>query len=178
MKTYAALLRGVNVSGHNKVPMKELRARLAGLGFTDVATYIQSGNIVFHASASPDLAGLIERDLRKAFGVSATVLLRTKDQLVRVGAQNPFVKRGVDVAALHVTFLAETPKPARVKDLTGKVSGPDELVVRGREVYLRCPNGYGRTKLTNTFLERQLGSPATTRNWRTVLQLVAMTGSP
>jgi uncharacterized protein (DUF1697 family) len=175
MKTHVALLRGVNVSGHNKVGMKELRARLLGLGFQDIATYIQSGNVVFKTSAASDVAPLIERDLRQGFGVSVTVLLRTKEQLRRVSTQNPFLRRGIDPASLHVTFLAETPKPARVRELTAKVSGPDELVVRGREVYLRCPNGYGRTKLTNTFLERQLGSPATTRNWRTVLQLVAMT---
>jgi uncharacterized protein (DUF1697 family) len=174
MKTYVALLRGVNVSGQNKVGMKELRARLLGLGFQNVATYVQSGNVVFRTSAASDPTLLIERDIRQAFGVGVTVLLRTKEQLRRVSTQNPFLKRGNDPATLHVTFLSETPKPARVRDLTAKVNGPDELVVRGREVYLRCPNGYGRTKLSNTFLERQLGSPATTRNWRTVLQLVVM----
>ncbi len=175
MKTYVALLRGVNVSGQNKVGMKDLRARLLELGFGDVATYIQSGNIVFRTAATSDVAKLIERDLREGFGVSVTVLLRTKEQLRRVSTQNPFLTRGIDPATLHVTFLAETPKPARVRELGAKVSGPDELVVRGREVYLRCPNGYGRTKLSNLFLERQLGSPATTRNWRTVLTLVGMT---
>ena len=175
MKTYVALLRGVNVSGHNKVGMKDLRSRLLTLGFQNVATYIQSGNVVFQTSGGADPTLRIERDIRKTFGISVTVLLRTKEQLRRLSVQNPFLKRGEDATTLHVTFLTETPKPSRVRELTAKVSGPDELVVRGREVYLRCPNGYGRTKLTNTFLERQLGSPATTRNWRTVLQLVAMT---
>jgi uncharacterized protein (DUF1697 family) len=175
MRTYVALLRGVNVSGQNKVGMKELRARLLGLGLQNVATYIQSGNVVFQTSAASDLTRLIERDIRKGFGVSVTVLLRTKEQLRRVSTQNPFLPRGDDPGTLHVTFLAETPKATQVREVTAKARGPDELVVRGREVYLRCPNGYGRTKLTNTFLERQLGSPATTRNWRTVLELVAMT---
>jgi len=154
VKRYVALLRGVNVSGRNRIGMGELRARLVELGYEDVTTYIQSGNIVFAARAGKEaaLAGAIEAGIRRAFKLDVTVLVRTGEQLRRVSTANPFLTRGGDRSALHVTFLAAAPARADVRALSDRPAGPDDCAVVGREVFLRCPNGYGKTKLNNVYL--------------------------
>jgi uncharacterized protein (DUF1697 family) len=178
MTSYVALLRAVNVSGQNKLAMADLRAHLSSAGYRDVTTYVQSGNVVFHAASTsePKLAGALEREIREAFGLTVTVLVRTRDQLREVRSTNPFVKRGAAPESLHVTFLATKPSAAQVKELAAKPVGPDQAIVRGREIFLACPGGYGRTKLNNAFFERQLGLRATTRNWKTVTKLLELAG--
>jgi len=170
---YAALLRGVNVSGRNKIGMAELRARLVEAGHEDVTTYIQSGNIILATRATKEatLARAIESEIRRAFRLDVTVLVRTAQQLRRISTANPFLRRGVDGSSLHVTFLAWAPARADVQRLSARPSGPDECAVVGREVFLRCAGGYGKTKLNNPYLERTLQVPATTRNWKTVVKL-------
>jgi uncharacterized protein (DUF1697 family) len=101
--------------------------------------------------------------------------MRTKEDLALVTQSNPFVGRGEDSSGLHVTFLAAVPDDEAVEAAGNRRPDGDEFRVVGREVYLRCPNGYGTTKLTNAFFEKKLGSQATTRNWKTVLTLAAMT---
>ncbi len=173
MRRYAALLRGVNVSGRNTVGMAELRARLVDLGYRDVTTYIQSGNVVFGAPTGGEsaLVAAIEAEIRRAFKLEVGVLIRSPAQLRRIGTTNPFLQRADDRSALHVTFLAETPPRAKGRELSARPAGPDDCVIIGREIYLRCPGGYGKTKLNNTYLERVLGTRATTRNWKTLLKL-------
>ena len=169
-QTYAALLRAVNLGSRNKVSMAELRSLLEDLGAEDVATYVQSGNVVFKSTDSgAELAKAIERELKSRLGLDLTVLLRTKAQLARLIDANPF--GGREPTKLYVTFLAETPPRARVASLDPDVGGSDEFRVSGREVYLRFPNGYGRSKLNNAYFEKQLGVRATTRNWKTVTTL-------
>jgi uncharacterized protein (DUF1697 family) len=174
--SYVALLRAVNVSGKNKLAMADLRQQLTSVGYHDVTTYVQSGNVAFQTASQPEatLVRDLEREIRKAFRLHVTVLVRTKAQLRDTAAKNPLLKRGVDPATLHVTFLAGRPSPAAVKALAAKAAGPDDAVVHGREVYLRCPNGYGRTKLNNAFLEKQLDVAGTTRNWKTVTTLLEL----
>jgi uncharacterized protein (DUF1697 family) len=176
VKSYVALLRAVNVSGQNKVAMADLRAHLSGAGYQDVITYVQSGNVVLRAPATPEskLVADLERQIRKGFGLTVTVLVRTADQLRQIRAADPFVKRGAETRSLYVTVLATKPTAAQVKELASKTVGPDEAIVRGREIYLHCPGGYGRTKLNNSFFERQLGTRATTRNWNTVTKLLEL----
>jgi uncharacterized protein (DUF1697 family) len=172
MAVYVALLRGVNVGGRSKVPMAALKAGLEELGLDDVATYIQSGNVVFRASGGRDaLASRIEKRIEADFGVAPKVILRTPAEVRRVVAANPF---GSDVSKLHVLFLERKPPAAAVKQLDPDRSPPDEFAVRGREVYLRFPNGYGRTKLSGDYFERVLGVAATARNWKTLLKLVEL----
>jgi uncharacterized protein (DUF1697 family) len=175
-KTYVALLRGINVSGHNKVSMADLRALFLNLGGEDVTTYVQSGNVVFKSTArsSAELTGAIEKRIRRDLDLNVTVLLRAAAQLAEIAAGNPFVKSGGEPRRLHVTFLADAPDRARFRELEAKHFGPDEFRVAGPEIYLHCPNGYGRTKLNNTFFERQLAVAATTRNWTTVTKLAGL----
>jgi uncharacterized protein (DUF1697 family) len=176
--TYVALLRGINVGGRKTVPMAELRSALSALGLEDVATYIQSGNVVFRAPArdAESLAGAIERSIDETFGLSARVVLRTRDELSAVASGNPFLERGADESKLHVVFLDREPDASAVAELDPGRSPPDEFDVQGREVYLHLPNGMGRTKLTGDYFERRLGVAATARNWRTVAKLVELAG--
>jgi uncharacterized protein (DUF1697 family) len=178
MATYVALLRGVNVAGAGKVGMADLRQVFADAGHTDVQTYIQTGNVVFAARGSASrIAPELEQRIASELGLTTTVLLRSASDLTRVARNNPFVDRGADPSSLHVTFLngaAGRDAPARL-DVPG--AAPDELVVSGKEVYVHCPNGYGRTKLNNTFVERRLGVQATTRNWRTLTKLLDLATS-
>jgi uncharacterized protein (DUF1697 family) len=177
MPRAVALLRGINVGGHRKVPMADLRRTFEALGCTEVETYLQSGNVVFHP---PDpgpakLATAIEHQMAADFAVEVSVLVRTGADMARLGREHPFLADGVDEATLHVTFLADRPTPAQVRALSPPTGSTDTLVVRRREVYLHCPGGYGATKLTNSFFERHLGITATTRNWRTVTRLCKLT---
>lgn len=178
MTRYVCLLRAVNVAG-KKVVMKDLAALFADLGHTDVVTYIQSGNVVFTSpSEQPsELARTIEERLEADLGQTAAVLLRSAEELDRIAAQNPFLEDGPDTSKLHVTFLASAPDPDRVQALGPGVVGPDSFRVLGREVFLHCPEGYGRSTLINSFWERRLKVAATTRNWNTVLKLLELARS-
>jgi uncharacterized protein (DUF1697 family) len=172
---YVAMLRGINVGGHAKVAMADLRASFAEMGFDDVESYIQSGNVVFRSSKSPvTLPSTIERTLDAAFGHGIKVVVRTHAQLVAVVGHNPLLGGRRDAAKLHVSFLASKPAPSRVGALDTGGFLPDEFLVSEREVYLHCPGGYGRTKLNNAFFERALGVVATTRTWNTVTTLAGM----
>ncbi len=173
---YVALLRGINVGGKNKLPMKDLAGVFEEAGCGGVTTYIQSGNIVFDAPSSlverlpADLARRIER----GFGLRVPVVLRAAHELLRVTRDNPFLGRGADEDALHVMFLADVPSASAVSSLDANRSPPDELAVVGREIYLRCPHGLGRSKLTNAYFDAKLGTTSTCRNWRTVLKLLEL----
>jgi uncharacterized protein (DUF1697 family) len=177
MKTLVALLRGINVGGKNTIPMSKLKSLLWSLGLQDVVTYIQSGNVVFR-SPTGDARGIaddIERQIAKNFGVSVTVLLRTPAELRAVAGSNPFLSGEADPSKLHVVFLSDRPAVKAVAGLEPKRSPPDELSVRGREIYLHLPNGSGRSKLTIDYFERRLGVAATARNWNTLIKLIALT---
>ncbi|HXQ43074.1 MAG TPA: DUF1697 domain-containing protein [Acidimicrobiales bacterium] len=172
MTTYVAMLRGINVSGRNTLTMEDLRALVSAVGGTAVRTYIQSGNAVFVSRRSPSaIVGSLESGLESALGTRVPVLVRTKGELEAIIDTNPFVHRGEDPRFLHVTFMGALPPPDSVTSVQMKPVEADELQLRGREVYLLCPNGYGTTKLTNSFFEKRLGSAATTRNWKTVTKL-------
>ena len=166
MARRVALLRGVNVGGRT-LPMAGLRDTFEQLGHTNVRTYIQSGNVVFDAKGpAAQVRRALERTIDKTFGLDVTVLLRAPAELAKVVAQNPY---GPDA---YVTILDGVPDRKRVAALDHAQFVPDEFRVVGQEVFLHCPNGYGRTKINNTFFEKKLGTRATTRNWRTVETLL------
>lgn len=173
MPRYVALLRSVNIGGYGRMAMNDLRDTFDSLGYDDVVTYIQSGNVLFSASSRSESAIVeaIESRIAHDFGDSPAVLLRTAADLRRVGAKSPYAKKGADPARHHVTFLNEAPSKATLKAFTLPPSGKDELVVDGREVYVHTPGGYAGTKYTGTFIERRLGVVSTTRNWNTVTKL-------
>lgn len=170
---YVALLRGLNVGGHNRITMKNLITVFEGVGCKQLETFIQSGNVLFDASASliRRVPALVAEKLQEDFEVKSPVILRDEQEFKGVLKNNPFLRRGDDVATLHVGFLADKPEPARVKLLDPKRSPPDEFEVKGREVYFHFPNGLGRSKLTNLWFDKELATLSTVRNWNTVLEL-------
>jgi uncharacterized protein (DUF1697 family) len=173
MAQYIALLRSVNVAGHGRLSMAEVKQSFLALGYDDVSTYIQTGNIFFRSPRTSEatLIADIEHQLEQDFGSSPSVILRTLPELVRVTATSPFPSQGADPARHHVTFLAEKPEARTLKAFTPPASGRDELVIVGREVYVHTPDGYATTKLSGAMLERRLGVVSTTRNWNTVTKL-------
>ncbi len=177
MQTYIAILRGINVSGKNKIAMKELKAVFDGAGYQNVATYIQSGNVVFRhkQTAEKTLAQQITQLIKTAFGLDVPVLVRTADDIQKAYDENPFLKqKGIDADKLHITFLADIPTQENIDKANTYNYTPDEFIIAVNNVYVHCPNGYGNTKLTNTFFENKLKVQATTRNLKTAAKLVEM----
>ena len=176
---HVALLRGINVGGKNKLPMKELAAMFADVGAGDVQTYIQSGNVAFRAQAALAelLPAAVTSAIAKLFGFEVPVVMRTAEELRKVATGNPFLLAGADESALHVAFLMKKPGPAEISALDPGRFPPDELELHGREIYLRCPSGIARTRLTTAYFDSKLGTTSTVRNWRTVLKMAEMSGA-
>jgi uncharacterized protein (DUF1697 family) len=171
--TYIALLRGVNVS-QNTLKMERVRDLWAALGFKNVRTYVQSGNIVFQAeNPLSTWCSTVEQGLAGETRLPVAVFVRTLEELKGIIACNPFLKdQKIDPSKLHLTLLARDAGHDAFEKLSGVKTGGDQFQLSGKEVYVYCPNGYGRTKLSNNALEKLLSVKATTRNWRTVTTLV------
>lgn len=174
--SHIALLRGINVGGRHKLPMQRLVSIFEEAGCESVTTYIQSGNVVF--TVEPELAGkipaVVRASISRQFGFDVPITTRSAAELQRIVRANPFVGTEADLRTLHVAFLAERPTAARIATLDPERSSPDEFVVEGREIYLRCPNGMARTKLTNAYFDSKLATTSTVRNWKTTLELVKL----
>jgi uncharacterized protein (DUF1697 family) len=176
MTTFVALLRAVNVSGQNRIAMADLRRALGSLGLTGVETYLQSGNAVFHAEGDDraELAAAIHEVIEREFADDVRVLVLTAAELANAAAADPFVGGGGDEKSVHVTFLERPVEEAVFDGLSLPAQAGERAVRAGPVIYLYLPHGYGRTKLNNAYFERALKTSATTRNWRTVMALVAM----
>lgn len=177
MNTFISMLRGINVSGQKKIRMTELRRLYESLNLVNVETYVQSGNVVFDSPEQDTLklAKLLEAQIVHSFGYSVSVFIRTPNDFQRLLDSNPFSnERNEDPTKLHVTFLYHPSSESRLSRLEIPNDGVDEFFVGEQEIFLFCPNGYGRTKLSNNFFERKLDVPATTRNWKTVNALGEM----
>jgi len=175
---FVSLLRAVNVGGHGKIQMAALRALYADLGFEDVASYVQSGNLVFRSRARDPrrVAKTIEDGIEARFGFRPPVMIRTAAEMAQVAAENPFAGRAeVESKQLMVTFLTASPTQAAAKRLAGVRRVREELVLRGRELYVWFPDGIGRSKLSGAAIEKALGTAGTGRNWNTVTKLLELT---
>ena len=174
--TYVALLRGINVGGKNILPMKDLAAMFVAAGCRDVRTFIQSGNVVFSASAASaqKVPEQITKAINKRFGYQIPVIIRTSEELAAVIRDNPFLKTGAEEKLLYIAFLADLPDAKAVAGLDPDRSPPDVFHVRGREIHLHLLNGAARSKLTNAYFDSKLKTISTARNWATVQKLLAM----
>lgn len=174
MPRFISLLRGINVSGQRKIRMAELKDAYEALGLTNVNTHVQSGNVVFNCRirSASKIVALLEQQIASCFGYDVTVMVRTPSDFERIIRSNPFsVQAKKDPTKVHLTFLASRPSAGVVKSVEVADMRGDEFSVGQQEVFLHCPNGYGKTKLNNAFFERKLKMPATTRNWNTVISL-------
>ncbi len=177
MQTYICLLRGINVSGNNIIKMDALKTMLSNLKYKNITTYIQSGNIVFQTNSNEKekLEKQIKERIKATFKLEVPVLVLTLATLKKTIANNPFAKNlNKDVAFLHTTFLSSIPIKMDIDKIGFSTFLPDECTLMDDIVYLYCPNGYGNTKLTNTFFEKKLTCTATTRNWNTINKLIAI----
>lgn len=177
---YVALLRGINVGGRNKLPMKELTALFHDAGCSAVRTYIQSGNIVFDVGrrTAAEVAATVREGIATRYGYDIPIVLRSALELRAVLANNPFLHDDPDPKHLGVGFLADEPTAEAIASLDPTRSDVDSFEVVGAEVYLHVPGGMGRTKLTTDWFDRRLGTVMTARNWRTVTALMEMVSPP
>jgi uncharacterized protein (DUF1697 family) len=173
-----ALLRGINVGGNKPVDMGRLRGLLTDLGYTDVRTYLQSGNAVFTSTAKPrKSAADIEEAIATELGVECRVIVRTGAQLMAVIAADPLLDLLGNPSRHFVAFLDESPRPDGVTLLTRDDYGTDQLRVVDEHVYLWCPNGISKSPFAKLNFDRILGTAVTIRNWNTVTKLADLAGS-
>lgn len=168
--SYVALLRGVNVGGHAKVPMAALRELFASLGFGAVRTYIQSGNVVFESSEQPNPAD-IEDAILQSFALSPRVVVLSAESLARVVEAVPF--DATEASHVHVGFATQAIAAAIGEEPDLARFSPERCVIAGSAIYLCLPSGVGQAKLPS-YLERRIGYPVTYRNWATVNKLIEM----
>ncbi len=177
MKTYIALLRGINVSGHKKVPMADLRSMLRKMGFQDISTYIQSGNVVFSSdeSNSHTLEKQIKQRIQGTFGFEVPVLVKSIAEFKKIIQQNPFTEaESLEKNQVYFVLLRDRPLQERVAVFQKEEFKNEKFEVTEGCVYLLCQNGYGRAKLNNNLVEQKLKVEATTRNYRTMAKLLEM----
>jgi uncharacterized protein (DUF1697 family) len=175
MKTCIALIRGINVGGKHKLPMKDLKALIEKNGCEDVQTYIQSGNVVFRTGMN-DTATLCKRitaGVAKSHGFEPRVLIVTRAELERAVAGNPFPQADENPKSLHLFFLAELPAKPNLESLDALKTPTEMYSLKGKIFYLHTPDGFGTSKAAMR-VEQALGVAATARNWRTVTTLLEM----
>ncbi len=176
-KTYISLLRGINIGGQKVIKMADLRQSYLRLGFQNPMTYIQSGNVLFLSEEGEEiaLAARISAQIKKDFGFEVVVIVLDAARLAAMIDAEPFSKReGVDLNMVYYTFLAAAPAPFDRERIAKMSQNGEEIAFGEQVVFLHYPNGYGRAKFSNNFIELQLKVGASTRNWRTTTTLLRM----
>ena len=160
------------MAGHNKIKMTALAALLRKLGFKDAETYIQSGNVIFTIQdnlTTKEIASIVEKAITRKFGYSVSAIVRTEKELSEAIALNPFLsEKDFDPAKMAVLFLAEQPSSDQIAKVANVDYPPDKFKIIGKEIFIYCPNGFGRTKLYTNFFENKMKVSGTARNWKTI----------
>jgi uncharacterized protein (DUF1697 family) len=174
MSTWVAFLRGIG-GGIRPMLMKDLQAAVAGLGLSDVRTYIQSGNVVFRRSraTAAKLEAQIARAIEDKFGFESKVMVLSARDLARAAADNPFAQAGDEPKSVHLFFLAQRPRQPDLAAMKRLKTASETFVLTGRVLYLHTPDGFGESRLAAR-IEKLLGVPATARNWRTVTKMLEL----
>jgi uncharacterized protein (DUF1697 family) len=176
MQTYISFLRSVNMTGHNLIKMTELANLFIDIGFGDAKTYIQSGNVIFSYEgdkSSSSLSDDLEKAILKKFNLSISVMTRKNDDLVKLSDFNPYLAEpNFDPSKMAVIFLHETPLDPQIQKVAGVDFPPDKFEIIGDEIFIYCPNGFGRTKLYTGFFEKKMGVTGTARNWKTITTIL------
>lgn len=174
---HLCLLRGINVSGHNMIKMEALKTTLESIGFENVQTYIQSGNVfVDTAEESPASVGfLIKQEIFKTFGYDVPVVVIGQEDLEACFKNNPFLKdTAVDLKKIYVAFVSKELKNENINDLKISQFKPDEAHIDSTRIFIKYAVGAGKTRLDQKYIEKKLNLTATIRNWNTVTQLLKM----
>ena len=176
VNAYAAFLRAINVGGNNKISMGELRRLFEELGFTNVRTLLQSGNVVFSGGkqVAAELETRLEDETKKRFGVAADFVIRSREQMESIVVANPFQEAAKnDPGHLVVMFLKKPIDASSIQALRAAIKGREEVSGKGTEAYITYPDGIGTSKLTIQVIERHLSCRGTARNWNTTLKVAA-----
>jgi uncharacterized protein (DUF1697 family) len=180
MTKYLALLRGINVSGHNMIKMDALKKMLENMGFQNVETYIQSGNVFFE-SEEENAAGIgfkIKQEISKVFGYDVPVIMVSKKDLELCFKNNPYLKeKECDIKKLYVAFISKELTAAAINDLKISNFKPDEAAIDSNRIYIKYAIGAGKTNLDQKYIEKKLNVVATIRNWNSVTKLLEMYNS-
>ncbi len=178
MTQFISLLRGINVGGNRKIKMADLKAVYEFLGFTNVISYIQSGNVIFNAPTDNknELKTIIEQAIEQKFGFEVAVDIKTLDELKQLFQALPFENINIveDGSKILISFLSTQPQKENITDLLTYVKAPEQIIVSKDCAYINYPNGCGRSKLTNVLIEKKLAVTATARNLKTVAKLIAL----
>lgn len=180
METYISLLRGINVSGQKKIKMSDLLNLYNELGFINVKTYIQTGNVLFQTDEKDlsKISNMIQNKIKEIYEFEVPVIIRKNNEISTILKNNPFLEQeNLDISNVYITFLNQNPLEEKVTKMTycrGKELNyePDKFIINEKEIYIYCSNGYGQTKLTNNFFENKLKVIATTRNLKTLNNLL------
>ncbi|WNM18138.1 DUF1697 domain-containing protein [Flavobacterium capsici] len=176
---HLALLRGINVSGHKMIKMEELRKALESIGFTNVSTYIQSGNVFVDSDeeSAAKVGFLIKQEIYKTFGHDVPVIMVTKDDLQACLERNEFLNESdVDLKKLYVSFISSELPENMITQLNLNFIEPDKIQLDGRRIYLKYDISPAKTKLDNKWIEKSMNVVSTTRNWNTVNKLLELFG--
>lgn len=177
MTTHLALLRGINVSGHNMMKMEALKTMLENIGFTNVRTYLQSGNVFVDTEeeSASKVGFIIKQEIFKVFGHEVPVVVITKEDLELCFKNNPYLKeKDIDTKKLYVAFVSVTLKKESINDLKISQFKPDEASIDGNRIFIKYAVGAGKTRFDQKYIEKKLNVTATIRNWNTVTNLLNM----
>jgi uncharacterized protein (DUF1697 family) len=177
MTTHLALLRGINVSGHNMMKMEALKTMMENIGFTNVRTYLQSGNVFVDTEeeSASKIGFMIKQEIFKVFGHEVPVIVITKEDLKLCFKNNPYLKeKDVDTKKLYVAFVSLALKSENINDLKISQFKPDEASIDGNRIFIKYAVGGGKTRFDQKYIEKKLSVTATIRNWNTVTNLLNM----
>jgi uncharacterized protein (DUF1697 family) len=172
MNIKIGILRGINVGGKRKILMSDLKLLCEELGLINITTYIQSGNLIFNSEKSNlELENELEKAIAEKYGFDVLVIVLSKEELDNSIRNNPFTNKEVDIQQLHLTFLKEKPSKENIEIALKFNYEPDKFIINNKDIYVFCNGKYHESKLSNNFFEKHLKVGATTRNWKTILQL-------
>ena len=176
MTTHLALLRGINVSGHNMMKMDALKMMLENIGFQNIRTYLQSGNVFVDSEEDASKVGfMIKQEIFKVFGHEVPTIVITKEDLELCFKNSPFLKeKDIDTKKLYVAFVSTQLKKENINDLKISQFKPDEASIDGNRIFIKYAVGAGKTRFDQKYMEKKLNGTATIRNWNTVTNLLAM----
>lgn len=177
MKTHLALLRGINVSGHNMIKMEVLKALLENMGYQNVRTYIQSGNVFIDSEEEhgASVGFAIKQEIFKQLGLDVPIVVVSKEDLEKCFSNNQFLKeKDCDTKKLYVAFISKELNSSAINDLKISQFKPDEAAIDSSRIYVKYAVGAGKTRLDQKYIEKKLNVIATMRNWNTVTKLLEM----
>ena len=176
MPVYVSFLRGVNMAGHNTIRMSDLAQLYRELGYSDAITFIQSGNVIFTLNPGKSVleaGSRIENSILRKFGYDVPVMLRSTQEIRDIMSANPFLEQeNFDPAKMAVIFLHKKPQENQIRALANVDYPPDRFSLSGSEIYIYCPNGFGKTKLYSNFFEKKMDIKGTARNWNTITTIL------